>query len=337
MSRNGAGVYNLVNGTWFPPVTGVLATATDWSVFIQDIASALTQSVSSDGQTPMTGNLAMGNNKITGLAVGTASTDAVNVSQVNSNAGQCRLVKSGANLVLQPFQGNRLTINGVVFTIPSAGVSLAPAGTTPLTLYYIYAFMVGAVMTLEFSTTTHATDTATGVEIKSGDATRTLVGMARPIAGPVWMDTSAQRFVVSWFNRRPINTLGVFTANRTTTNTGFVELNTEIRNEFLSWASDAVSMSISGSVTNNTNGGAISTSIAYDSSTSPSEGNSFTSNQPGTNSLQFAVALTNTSTLAEGFHFATLVGATVGGGSTALWVGNVTQGTRTALAGLVFG
>lgn len=88
MPRNGAGVYTLVNNTWFPPVNGVLATSTDWSTFIIDVQNALTQSVSSDGQTPMTGNLQMGNNKITGLANGTANTDAINVQQLAQNINQ---------------------------------------------------------------------------------------------------------------------------------------------------------------------------------------------------------------------------------------------------------
>lgn len=88
MPRNGAGVYSLVNNTWFPPVNGVLATATDWTPFITDVQNALTQSVSSDGQTPMTGPLPMGNNKITGLALGTANTDAASMANLNAVAGQ---------------------------------------------------------------------------------------------------------------------------------------------------------------------------------------------------------------------------------------------------------
>ena len=163
------------------------------------------------------------------------------------NVGQCRFVKFGSNLLLQPFLGNGLTINGVVQKIPAAGVSLAPTGT-PLTLYYIYAYMVGTVMTLEASATGHSTDTTTGVEIKTGDVTRTLVGMARPIAGPAWQDAIAQRFVVSWFNRRPNSTLGVYTADRTTptSEVSFTELASEIRNEFLSWSGVTVTTSLTG-------------------------------------------------------------------------------------------
>lgn len=73
MARNGSGGYSLLVNTWNPATTGVSATVTDWQALINDIATAMQQSVSSDGQTAMTGNLAMGNNKLTGLSAGTAT------------------------------------------------------------------------------------------------------------------------------------------------------------------------------------------------------------------------------------------------------------------------
>jgi hypothetical protein len=51
-----------------------------------DLATALTGSLASDGQTTATGNLKMGNNRITGLADGIASTDAATVNQIPSGA-----------------------------------------------------------------------------------------------------------------------------------------------------------------------------------------------------------------------------------------------------------
>src|SRR6516225_1614526 len=81
MPRNGSGTFNLVNNTWYPPVNGVLATSTDWNTFISDVGSALTQSVSSDGQTAMTGSLPMGGNKIINLATATANNAAARFDQ----------------------------------------------------------------------------------------------------------------------------------------------------------------------------------------------------------------------------------------------------------------
>jgi hypothetical protein len=81
MSRNGSGVYSLPAGNPVIPNTTI---STTWANnTLTDISTALTGSVAADGQTPITGNLQMGSNKITGLAVGTLPTDAVNLSQLN--------------------------------------------------------------------------------------------------------------------------------------------------------------------------------------------------------------------------------------------------------------
>lgn len=81
MPRNGTGTYVPPPSTWVPGVNGVTALTSDWNALLTDLVSAMSQSVSADGQTPMTGNLSMGNNKITGLAAGSANTDAINFTQ----------------------------------------------------------------------------------------------------------------------------------------------------------------------------------------------------------------------------------------------------------------
>jgi hypothetical protein len=80
MSRNGSGQYNLPAGN--PVVTGTTISTTWANNTLTDIQTALTQSIASDGQTPITGNLAMGGNKLTGLAVGTVNGDSVEYSQL---------------------------------------------------------------------------------------------------------------------------------------------------------------------------------------------------------------------------------------------------------------
>lgn len=85
MSRNGSGVYNLPAGN--PVVTGTTISSTWANNTLSDIATALTNSIATDGQTAMTGNLPMGGNKITGLADGTLTTDAATVGQVDTALG----------------------------------------------------------------------------------------------------------------------------------------------------------------------------------------------------------------------------------------------------------
>lgn len=92
--------------------------------------------------------------------------------------GECKLTFSGSNLLLSPYNGNRIVVNDALYAIPSAGIILAATGATANTTYYVYVYDNAGTLTLERSTTGHATDSNNGIEIKSGDATRVLVGMA---------------------------------------------------------------------------------------------------------------------------------------------------------------
>lgn len=153
---------------------------------------------------------------------------------------QCRLVKSGANLVLLPCDGNQLWVDGVNRTIPDAGVSLAPTGLTVGINYYIYALMSGGAVALVASSTGPTRDPASGMMVITGiTPRRTLVGRARIIAGPAFQDTDTQRFVISFFNRRLVSgeTTPVTVTGLTTTS---AERTTANRAEFLTWGDEAV-------------------------------------------------------------------------------------------------
>jgi hypothetical protein len=104
MSRNGSGTYSLPAGN--PVVTGTTISSSWANNTMTDIASALTDSVAADGQTPMTGNLDMNTNKIVNLVAGSASGEAVEFAQFSTPT----------------FTGN--------VTMTSTGFALIPAGTT---------------------------------------------------------------------------------------------------------------------------------------------------------------------------------------------------------------
>jgi len=74
MSRNGSGTYNLPAGN--PVVSGTTITSSWANTTMQNIADGLTQSVASDGQTPMSGALNMANNKIVSVLDPTNAQDA---------------------------------------------------------------------------------------------------------------------------------------------------------------------------------------------------------------------------------------------------------------------
>jgi hypothetical protein len=247
--------------------------------------------------------------------------------------GQCYLSKSGDDLLLSRYNGSALFINGDHHAIPSGGVTLTTSGLSINTTYYIYAFMNGSTMTLEASVTARAADSTYGHQIKSGDATRTLVGLARTIAGPAWQDTAAQRFVISWFNRRNITSFNFYTADVTlTTPTSFTEFSTSVRNEFLIWSEDiALSWGAAGGVSSSTANWTMA--IAYDGTTAED----FTVFPNGSSNTRHGVSFMTAKTgLAEGYHLTAMVGK-VGSGNLTLDILANAAGERPGFMTLVRG
>jgi hypothetical protein len=91
MSRNGTGTYNLPAGN--PVITGTTISTTWANTTLTDIATALTGSVASDGQTPMTSSLNLNTNKIVNLGTPTADQDAATKVYVDT-AGGLSLLKA---------------------------------------------------------------------------------------------------------------------------------------------------------------------------------------------------------------------------------------------------
>jgi Phage tail-collar fibre protein len=231
-----------------------------------------------------------------------------------SNSGQCYLSLQSGSLRLTPFNGNNLIINSTVQKIPAGGVGLTPAGLQANTLYYIYAYMNGTVMTLEASTTSHITSSFDGVEIKNLDQSRTLVGMAYTIAGPAWADDAGRLYVVSWFNPRSKSSTTCFTAFHTTSGGEFVELGQEIRNYFITFANRGVKYLTSGSCGGN-GGNGVTTAMSFDNNGFERFSASQNENGSRGNTQQGPVAVVGMkSGLSETLHFGTLVGVLSNGG-----------------------
>ena len=97
-----------------------------------------------------------------------------------------RLTLSAPNLLFSPYANNLIPINGRLEIIPDAGVTIGVGGLAPTTTYQIYAFMSGATLTLETSATARAVQAGTGIPIKSGDATRTWLGVGITDGATAW-------------------------------------------------------------------------------------------------------------------------------------------------------
>jgi hypothetical protein len=120
---------------------------------------------------------------------------------------------------------------------------------------------------LKISATGHTT--TNGIEVNSGDATQTLVGMAWIGASHAVNDSVTNRDVASWFNRKLKTAKNHYTADRTTTSATYAELNAEIECEFVTWGVDDLRWSATGMFKNSTNAAVVSVSAGFDSTTVP--------------------------------------------------------------------
>jgi hypothetical protein len=263
--------------------------------------------------------------------------DLVNVAPAN-----CRLqVDSTSQLSLQRFKGAYIPLKIAgeweAKLIPSTVPTLANTGLTAATLYYIYAFDDSGTLTLEASTTAHATDADTGVEIKSGDASRTLVGKVFLDAGTpgTFVNSITKRWCLNWFNRRGLDMLGVFTTSRSGVGNPYAEVHSEIRIQFLAWADEVTLISATGAYRN----GAFVNSdvgLAIDSTTVPSATVGGIHRVDAVMNFGMTVVVALSATVN---HFATIISGNQGGGNVQTFSATAAGGdpNKTWLYGLVRG
>lgn len=231
--------------------------------------------------------------------------------------GQCQLqYVSTISIKLVPFDGNKLTVNGVPCTVPDAGVSLASTGLLATTLYYIYATQSGgAINALEASTTAPATDTGAnnkGVRIKTGDAARTLVGMVYTKVAATFADSGTQRFVRSWFNETGIAGAATLSANQVVGFGPWGQLSTTSNAEVALWAGEMVDVDATASVVDTgTFGTLMYLGIGIDT-TSAASGRTGAVNVTVQN-YNFTMSAATVYQATEGYHAFNTVGGQSGG------------------------
>jgi hypothetical protein len=135
MPRNGTGTYSLPAGN--PVSAGTVISETWANTTLVDLATAVTQSLAADGQTVLTADLGMSNNKLTALADGTAVTHAATLGQVQKNAACVLSSVAGGTLAYTatlPYSTTALSTGQKVVFVPNAtntgAVTLAINGGT---------------------------------------------------------------------------------------------------------------------------------------------------------------------------------------------------------------
>ncbi|OZI31729.1 hypothetical protein CAL29_28050 [Bordetella genomosp. 10] len=212
--------------------------------------------------------------------------------------GQCQFRFVSAQwCCLYPYNGNGLIINGRQYRIPAAGVALAIGALGGAGSYFVFAKDDGAgEIALEAVPTgsiSHATHTD-GVEIKAGDPSRTLVGMAYRNASAQFQFDSNIRGVASWHNRYyPAAAGSAFGAATINTSPTQVISPTYV----WVWGGESVFLELNGTVSNNQQGYGCSIYL-YEDSTAKFSG----VYHSGVNGQAVGVSLCVSDQPSEGMH-----------------------------------
>ena len=152
MPRSG-GIYTLPPGYF--ATDGTTVEVSQHNPPFEDVAQALTDSLPRDGSAPMTGNLAMGSNKITGLAAATNPADAVRFDQLTTVTPTTATLTAGTDAQGQgPITTDQVTIttaaaNPSGATLPTAvagkRVIIANRGANPVNIYPATGAAIGAL------------------------------------------------------------------------------------------------------------------------------------------------------------------------------------------------
>jgi hypothetical protein len=205
------------NTLWWESDTGQLyvryndGDSTQWVVAapMPDISGLVQKS----GDT-MSGPLTLAADPASALQASTKQyVDAAIAASVRHRSGCGRLTwVSSTQLKFAPYNGDQIKIAGVWYSIPSAGIIVTPTsarinGTAgqalvPATVYLVTVGFISGALDIDFLTTvTHASDTTAGnvgIEIASGNSSRSVIGLVYVGTGPIFIDIC----MLSWFNRR---------------------------------------------------------------------------------------------------------------------------------------
>jgi len=155
------------------------------------------------------------------------------------------IVNSPTQLIMFPYNGGGLIINGFMRRTPFVGVALSNSGLLASTAYHIYAGWSGSAITLVADTVGSALGT-NGVRTKAGDPTLTLVAVATTTAAGQFADNLAQRLLFNFFNRTTKPIQGANTSGATTASNLYVPLAVGSNVSFITGFGEAYSLACHG-------------------------------------------------------------------------------------------
>ena len=101
--------------------------------------------------------------------------------------------------------------------------------------------MNSGTLTLEASATGYTQSSVIGINQKTGDATRTLVGMARTDGSTHFVDTDGTLYLLSYYNRRAKKSV-LYLATTAALSSSLGELSSSLANNFISWGDEIATL-----------------------------------------------------------------------------------------------
>jgi hypothetical protein len=161
---------------------------------------------------------------------------------------------SATALNFAPFKGSLIRINGVTYQIPSGGIAglantnvyvngVAGQNLGNNITYWVYCWVNGGVLTADFSTTNHQTSSTAGnvgTEIKTGDDTRSLIGLIYTGGSGSFVNAPATRYVRTWFNRQRLALNSPITNFGPNSSTAWAPSSISV--SWVGWAGEAVAV-----------------------------------------------------------------------------------------------
>lgn len=134
MPRNGSGGYSPPQNSWNPAINGMGALPNDWMAILNDMAAAIQASIAADGQTPITGSLNFGNNRLRNVGAPQGQGDGLRLEQIMKGADI-----PSATTIAFPIEGaffevtGTTTITGIAPAFPGRSVLVRFADVLTLT------------------------------------------------------------------------------------------------------------------------------------------------------------------------------------------------------------
>jgi len=116
MPRNGSGGYSPPQNSWNPAINGMAALPNDWMAILNDMAAAIQASIAADGQTPITGSLNFGNNRLRNVGAPQGQGDGLRLEQIMKGADI-----PSATTIAFPIEGSLFEVTGTTTITGIAG------------------------------------------------------------------------------------------------------------------------------------------------------------------------------------------------------------------------